>query len=158
MRLYRLLLHLYPASFRAEYGAELRAVFADRRREATSLPARLLLWINVIADVVVSALQTHADLTRQDVRYAARMLARSPGFTVTAILVAAIGIGANTAVFSITDHVLLRPMPYADPSRLVRLWESRPLRSFGRLEPSPANYRDWKRRTRSFDNVVAFAG
>jgi predicted permease len=158
MRFYRILLLFYPAAFRAEYGEELRALFNERRRDATSLPARLLLWLNTIADILVSAAQTHWDIARQDIRYALRMLTRSPGFTFTAIVVAALGIGANTAVFSIADHVLVRPLPYRDASRLVRLWENRAYRGFDHLEPSPANFLDWKRQTKSFDHVNAFTG
>jgi predicted permease len=158
VRFYRLLLYLYPAAFRAEYGEELRALFNERRRDATTLPARVLLWMNTVADILVSAAQTHWDIARQDVRYALRMLARSPGFTITAIIVAALGIGANTAVFSITDHVLVRPLPFPDSSRFVRIWENRSYRGADKLEASPANYRDWKRLARSFERVNAFSG
>jgi predicted permease len=159
VRVYSLLLHLYPAAFRAEYGDELRAVFAQRRREAGgSMLAVVALWLTTIADVVTSALQTHWDIARQDIRYAARMLARSKGFTCTAILVSALGIGANTAVFSITDHVLVRPLPFADASRLVTVFEDRTARGYPRLEPSPANYRDWKALTKSFDGLAAHRG
>jgi len=157
MRLYTLLLYLYPAAFRAEYGEELRAVFAQRRREAGgSLASLVALWLATIADVVISALQTHWDIARQDVRYAARMLARSPGFTCTAMLVAALGIGANTAVFSVTDHVLVRPLPFADAARLVNVWEDRTAMGYPLLEPSPPNYRDWARMATSFETMAAY--
>ena len=65
----------------------------------------------------------YLDILNQDVRYALRSLARTPGFTATAIVVAGLGIGATTATFSTADHVLLRPLPFADPERLVRLSE-----------------------------------
>jgi predicted permease len=158
MRFHRLLLFLYPAAFRAEYGEELRAHFAQRRRDATTVPARVLLWLNTIADILVSALQTHVDIARQDVRYAGRMLARSPGFTATVIIVAALGIGATTAVFSITDHVLVRPLPFADASRLVNVWEDRTSIGYARLEVSPPNYRDWKRQATTFETMAAHRG
>jgi predicted permease len=158
MRFYRLLLYFYPAAFRAEYGEELRALFNERRRDATSLLARLLLWLNTIADILVSAAQTHWDIARQDIRYAARMLARSPGFTITAILVAALGIGANTAVFSITDHVLVRPLPFAGAARLVNVWEDRSTIGYPRLEPSPPNYHDWKQMATTFETLAAYRG
>ena len=117
MRLYRLLMRLYPAAFRAEYGSELIAAFAARRRDASSLFARLMLWFDVLPDLIVTAALSHWDILRQDVRLAARSLRSAPGFTVTTILVAAIGIGANTAVFSVTDHVLVRPLPFPDAER-----------------------------------------
>jgi predicted permease len=155
MRVYRFLLYLYPAAFRAEYGEELRQLFAERQREATSWPARMLLWLNVLADLLASVMQTHWDIARQDIRYAARMLARSPGYTATAIIVAALGIGANTAVFSVADHVLLRPLPFPDASRLVNVWEDRTIRGSPQLEPSAANFRDWKRRATAVEHMAA---
>ena len=97
----------------------------------------------------------HADILRQDLRYAARTLARSPGFALTAILVLALGVGANTAAFSVTDFVLIRPLPFAEPDRLVKLWETATrLSAHGAF--SAANYRDWKRMSRSFESMGAF--
>jgi hypothetical protein len=73
---------------------------------------------------------------------------------VTAILVTALGIGANTAVFSITDQVLLRPLPFPDSERLVRLWQHEP--GYTRMELSPPNYLDWKRMSSSFEAMAAY--
>src|SRR5262252_6342086 len=88
------------------------------------------------------------DMLRQDVRYGLRVLRRAPGFAMTSILIVALGIGATTAAFSVTDFVLIRPLPFPEAHRLVKLWERRP--GFTRLELSPANYRDWKRSAHSF--------
>jgi putative ABC transport system permease protein len=153
MRIYRLLLRLYPASFRHEYGGELCEVYRQRRSDAPGLPARLGLWLDTLLELPASALQVHYDLLRQDLRYTARTLGKSPGFTLTAALVVALGIGATTASFSVAYHVLLRPLPFADPDRLVRLWQKSP----GYFsEVSPPNYRDWKQMSRSFEAMAAY--
>lgn len=156
MRLYRALLHLYPASFRAEYGADLCALFALRRTQASNPLAVLALWLEAIADACSSALPAHWDILRHDVAWAARSLRRSPAFTLTAILVAALGIGAATAAFTLADHVLLRPLPYADSGRLVTIWEDQSTRGYSEMDPSPANYRDWKRLSHSFEGIEAY--
>ena len=156
MRFYRTLLHLYPKSFRAEYGGEMCAVFA-RELEAAG-PARFVLLASALLDTVANAARVHVDITRQDLRYALRSLRRSPGFTATAILVAALGIGATTTTFSIADHVLLRPLPFAQPDRLVKLWQTQASRGYSRLEPSPPNYLDWQRMATSFEGIAAYRG
>ena len=154
MRLYRALLHVYPASFRHEYGGEMSAIFARRLREAGGPLAVLLLWLATIADAIASASAVHIDILRQDLRYTARSLGRSKGFAVTAILVVGLGIGATTAVFSVTDFVLIRPLPFPRADRLVILWERHP--GYGRMELSPANYRDWKQSATVFSKMAAF--
>jgi predicted permease len=157
MLFYRALLRLYPRSFRAEYGDEMCAVFA-RDLQAASGTGRIALMMGALFDTIFNAARVHADITRQDVRYAVRSLRRTPGFTLTAIVVAALGIGATTATFSIADHVLLRPLPFPESERLVKLWQTQASRGYSRLEPSPPNYRDWKRLSTSFTGVEAYAG
>ncbi len=153
MRAYRALLHLFPASFRNEYGGEMCAIFSRRRRETRGAAATLLLWAETLADVLGNAVRVHFDILRQDLRFAARTLRRSPGFALTAILVTALGIGATTATFSLTDHVLVRPLPFPEADRLVRLWQTQLARGYGQVELSPANYRDWKRMSTSFEGM-----
>ncbi|HVL67785.1 MAG TPA: ABC transporter permease [Vicinamibacterales bacterium] len=153
MRLFRALLHLYPSSFRHEYGEEMARLFAERRRGAP-LPRRLALWLEVLGDALATAPRIHVDMLRQDLRHAGRTLARSRGFAAAVVLVMALGIGATTAVFSVIDRVLLRPLPFAEPQRLVQVWENVP--GYSRLEPSPANYRDWRQMTHGFERLEAY--
>jgi predicted permease len=155
MRLYRLLLRLYPASFRNEYGTEMAAIVARRLREAGPFQ-RIVVWLDVVADTVGNAAQIHAQLTVQDLKYAARTLSRTPSFTITAVLVSAIGIGATTAAFSITDHVLIRPLPFEHPDRLVRLYQDQSFRGYRQMELSPPNFRDWQRMATGFQSIGAF--
>ena len=118
MLYYQALLLLYPASFRAEYGGEMRALFARRQRDA-GLAGCAWLWIAALFETLWNAAAVHWDILRQDLRYTARTLGRSPGFALTAIMVIALGVGANTAAFSVTDFVLIRPLPFPEPDRLV---------------------------------------
>ena len=155
MRFYRALLRLYPASYRAEYGDELHATFVARARERGGPLTPLRAVAAALADVVPNALLVHADLLRQDLRQAARSLVRTPGFALTVVLVVALGVGANTAAFSLAEFVLVRPLPFHEPERLVKLWQSTP--GYGRFELSPANYRDWRGAARSFAAVAAYA-
>ena len=154
MLLYRLLLRLYPASFRAEYGEEMAAIFAARRRQSGRPAAGL--WAEAVRDIVANAARIHVDILRQDLRYTVRTLARAPGFTATVILVSAIGIGATTAAVALADHVLIRPLPFADPDRLVKLWQDQTFRGFPRMELSPPNYADWKQLSTSFQSMSAY--
>ena len=154
IRFYRALLHLYPAGFRREYGAELCQVFEQRCRERSGPLAPVLRVLDAIADVVPNAIATHTDILRQDARYTVRALLRAPGFALAAILVVALGVGANTAAFSLADYVLLRPLPFPDPNRLVLLWQNNP--GYGQMELSPPNYRDWKAAAKSFSGMGAY--
>src|SRR5512143_96441 len=88
-----------------------------------------------------------------DVRYAVRWLRKSPGFASVAVLTLAIGIGANTAIFSVVQAVLLKPLPFRDPGRLCLLTESMP--NIPVLGPSWENFQDWRAQNKSFEGVGA---
>ncbi len=91
----------------------------------------------------------------QDLRFGLRQLLGKPGFTLIAVLSLALGIGANTAIFSLVDAVLLRPLPFSDPDRLVMVWEDAAKVGFPRNTPAPANYVDWKTQNKVFEDMAA---
>lgn len=147
-RLAAALLHLYPRSFRDEFGDEIEQFMAERARERRFLgvPGRAALVAHLIADGVRGAAHQrfratvrrqstpsttpnrpvqHVDNVMQDLSYSVRTLSRRPGFALVAILTIMLGIGANTAIFSVVNAVLLRPLPYPDADRLVVLWGTR---------------------------------
>jgi putative ABC transport system permease protein len=92
-----------------------------------------------------------------DLRYAFRQLMKSPGFAAVTILTLALGIGACTAIFSVVNAVLLRPLDYPDPARLVIIRETQ-LPDFPEFSVSPPNYLDWEKQTKSFENLAAYSG
>jgi putative ABC transport system permease protein len=92
----------------------------------------------------------------QDVRYGLRMLRKSPGFTAVALVVLTIGIGANVAIFSVVNTVLLRPLPYRDPGRLVMLWESLPDIGYGQVGTASGEYLDYRDRNRVFSGIAGY--
>jgi putative ABC transport system permease protein len=131
----------YKASGMSEPEARMSARREFGPVEATKEQCRDMRRMNVIDNLV------------RDIRYTLRTLARSPGFTMAALLALALGIGANTAVFSVVNAVLLRPLPYADPDRLVMVFTSRPHSERGNA--SVAEFLDWRATSRSFQTLAA---
>src|ERR1700688_886745 len=96
-----------------------------------------------------------------DLRHSLRILVKSPGFTTVAVAALALGIGANTAIFSVVNAVLLRPLPYPDSSRIMQIWHVPPAKSFPGMTEfsvSPANYLDWRNQNHSFEEMAAYGG
>jgi putative ABC transport system permease protein len=91
----------------------------------------------------------------QDVRFAARMLRKSPGFAAVVVVTLALGIGANTAIFTVINAVMLRPLPFDDPDRLVRIYESNPARGWPIFGVSHPNFLDWVSDNKTFDHIGA---
>jgi putative ABC transport system permease protein len=91
----------------------------------------------------------------QDLRYGARWLGRAPGFTAVALLVLALGIGATTAIFSVVDAVLLKPLPFRDPECLLVVWEKNPSQNRYKLPVAPVNFLAWRKASRSLDDLAA---
>ncbi|HYU34645.1 MAG TPA: ABC transporter permease [Thermoanaerobaculia bacterium] len=95
------------------------------------------------------------DTLWQDIRFGFRTLVRNPATSIVALLTLALGIGANTALFSVVDGVLLKPLPYPEPDRLVLIMESNPARGFPRYSDAPPNFDDWRRQNRMFEAMTA---
>jgi predicted permease len=134
---FRALLRLYPGEFRDEYGREMALVLSDRYREAANSWERALISIEAITGVLSHAPKEHFSMILRDLRYALRLLRKSPAFTVTAILSLGIGIGANTAIFAVAKKVLFDTLPVKDPQQLRMLtWVS------GHEQPVPPVWGD----------------
>ena len=99
------------------------------------------------------------DALVRDLRHAVRQLFKSPGFSLTAVAILGLGIGANAAIFSVVNSVVLRPLPYPDSSRLVRVWHTPPREQFSGMTTfsvSPANYLDWKAQSTAFEHLAIY--
>ena len=123
-------------------GRELKRV--ERRVSQNPVPMGTARRSNMIGDL------------GQDVRYGLRMLAKNPAFTAIAVLALALGIGANSAIFSVVNAILLRPLPYKNPEQLVMVWENATHLGFPKDTPSPANFLDWRQQTTVFEGMAAF--
>ncbi len=179
-RLYPWLLRLYPAEFRKRYGSEMHLVFEDRARDASRRRlATLGLLSSELRDIFTTALKEHvsacAQIRRrasghdqegrnnmidgllQDFRYAIRTLVKSPAFVGVAVLSLALGIGANTAIFSIVNGVLFKPMPVHNPDELVAVYATTPRLNVPSQFSYP-DYLDYREQNDVFTDIFAHFG
>jgi len=158
-RIFRRLLRVFPFEFRRDYGEEMELVFREQCDEAAREGRRagwLALWWETLAGILRTAPREHGEMLRQDLGYAVRAMRSNLGFTAVAVLSLALGIGANSAIFSLIHGVLLRPLPYPEPDRLVRIW---PVRA--QLGSSPAtslhDFEDWRAQSTVFESMAVYA-
>ncbi|MGE5099372.1 MAG: ABC transporter permease [Deltaproteobacteria bacterium] len=179
-RLYRALLHLYPPRFRRAFAQDLVETFRDQHRDAVRRGTPMgAFWFASLRDLTTQALaewlaatwrlarNVHGNdqeessmaaipeaLRFAELRFAVRRLARAPSFTIAAVFVLALGIGATTAVFSLVNGVLLRPLPYPSPDRLVWLGHSVQVAGADKADQSDASFLLYHERARAFDGIA----
>ena len=161
-RIYRRLLRVFPPAFRAEYEEEMLATFAERRASAIANPRRasLLFWIRECVALLRAAWRVRTKRSRRyqaydsserkrnlemtallrDVRVALRSFRRAPTFTVVAVFTLALGIGANTAIFSVVNGVLFTPLDFDKPAELATVWGED--KNYGQLPIATGDFRD----------------
>ena len=144
--------------FRAEWEAELATAWQRRRRDSWRDGAGVMTRaLGSIPDAwCLFRQQWSLDMLLQDLRYALRLMRQRPGFTAIVVLTLALGIGANTAVFSIINAVLLRPLALGDPARVMAIWEDDRMNAKPRYYVAPANFQDWREQSRAFEQVAAY--
>lgn len=152
-RLYRLVMRALPAEFRADYAGEMESHFRAERRDAVTTIGLMRLWLSTLTDVLRTAPAEHFDVLSRDLSYAWRMLQRRPALACAVVVTLAIGIGANTAIFSVVNSILLAPLPYPDADRVVTIEESQP--EHGRGRTGYYSFDTLRSRQQSFDRVAA---
>jgi putative ABC transport system permease protein len=156
-RWFRRFLRLFPSDFQADYGRDMERTFDAQHREAAREPGGVWrLWIGTVRDLLRTAPREHAGQFAQDTSYALRLFRRAPAFTASAVLTLAVGIGANTGIFSIVDAVLLRPLPYPEPDRLVRVYETRVRDGLFHNSASGPNALDWQQQGTAFSGMTMY--
>jgi putative ABC transport system permease protein len=178
MSLYRLLLLAFPRRVRRDFGEDMERLFeAQRRAVRESRDGAGRFWISVVLDAFVHGTAERISIAGEslrafwlrlrnwrvlmaafahDLKHAVRLLVRQPGVTIVAMVTLALGIGANAAIFSAVDAILLRPLPYEEPDRLVMVWEKRQAEGVLDNLVAAADYLDWARMNTVFDSIAAF--
>jgi hypothetical protein len=150
------LVRLFPADFRVDFGKEMAADFQDQHADAAAAGRRSVacLWARTLVDVARRVPLEHLDVIRRDAGYALRLLRRRPAFAATVVLTLAIGVGLNTAVFSVVSGVLLRPLRLPNGDRVVRLVAVESTAPGDFQDGSSADFLDWQARTKTLDALA----
>jgi putative ABC transport system permease protein len=158
-RRFRMLLRLLPADFRGDFGPEMEQVFAEQRADAERHGDKIglwRLWWETAKGIFTTAPREHLAMLKQDSAFALRMMRKNLGFTVAAIVVLGLGIGANTAIFSVVNAVLLKPLPYEHGERLLMLRERLSRNGPAGQNVSVSELNDYRAQNRSLDAIVEY--
>ncbi|HXN24669.1 MAG TPA: ABC transporter permease [Candidatus Dormibacteraeota bacterium] len=158
-RFYRALLRLLPFEFRGDFGPEMEQVFSRQHQEAIRggrLAGLARLWCETIAGIFRTAPREHLAMFAQDAGFSLRMMRKNYGFTVAAIFTLALGIGANSAIFSVVNAVLVRPLPYENGDRIVLVQQQSPRAGFPNQSFSPQEFFEYRAQNHALDEAVEY--
>lgn len=160
-RLFRALVRVLPFDFRTNYEGEMEGVFQEQQREIEERGGfldALKLWNETIIGIFTTAPREHWQILSSDIGYGVRMMRKNPGFTLIAVLTLALGIGANTAIFSVVHAVLLRPLPYPDGQQLIFVKQQEPKLGVDDLGFSVQEINDYRKQNRTLSGLVEYHG
>jgi putative ABC transport system permease protein len=158
-RLFRALVRVLPLDFRTNYEGEMEGVFREQQREVEErggVLGALKLWKETIVGIFTTAPREHWQILKSDCGYACRMMQKNPGFTAVAILTLALGIGANTAIFSVVHSVLLRPLPYPQAQQLIFIRQQEKKLGIEDLSFSVKEIEDYRAQNRTLSGLVEY--
>src|SRR5277367_4641649 len=158
-RLFRALVRVLPFDFRTNYEGEMEGVFREQQREAEErggVLGALKLWKETFVGIFTTAPREHWQILKSDCGYAFRMMQKNPGFTAVAILTLALGIGANTAIFSVVDSVLLQPLPYSQAQQLIFIRQQEKKLGIPDLSFSVKEIEDYRAQNRTLSGLVEY--
>jgi predicted permease len=158
-KVFRGLLNVLPSDFRVNFGHEMEGVFAQQKRDIEERGAPLdflRLWWETFMGIFHTAPREHWDILKQDCAYALRAMRKNVGFTAIAVLTLALGIGANTAIFSVVHAVLLRPLPYSDGQQLVFLRQQAQREGIDDIGFSVHEIQDYREQNRTLAGLVEY--
>jgi putative ABC transport system permease protein len=158
-KLFRALVRVLPFDFRTNYEGEMEGVFREQQREAEErggLLGALKLWKETIVGIFTTAPREHWQILTSDCGYAFRMMRKNPGFTALAILTLALGIGANTAIFSVVHSVLLRPLPYPQGQQLIFIRQQETKLGIPDIAFSVKEIEDYRAQNRTLSGLVEY--